>query len=469
MDIRENLLVIGRDPVIFDVLKDSAVSSDFQMFYCGVREDLSAFIREHEIRFALLDAPEGTALAGEVLASLKRLDRLLTVIVAGRPIHPEEVLEWIRRGADEYLEIPVSPDAVRAALKRVLEKRDLRRETLLLECRLEKKYNFQGLISKSPYMLEVFALIESVARYFTSVLILGDTGTGKEMAARALHALSETKNRRLVVCDCASIPETLFESELFGYVRGAFTGADRNKRGLFEEAHEGVIFLDEVGEIPLPVQSKLLRVLENRQFRPLGSNEVKYVNVRVIAATNRDLSEACHKGTFREDLYHRLNRVEIRIPPLRERPEDVPLLVRHFLDVNNRAYEKSIKGLARDVQKLFLKYDWPGNVRELENVLQSAAMLTKKDFIDVGDLPKNLRDQAANKPRPPFRDKENLSTLDDLEKEYIAYLLKLTGFNLKRTAKILNISRTTLYNKINRFGLVREPRSAKGRPAPSSV
>jgi DNA-binding NtrC family response regulator len=469
MDTRENLLVLGRDTELFDGLKDSPVSSDFQMFYCGVREDLTAFIREHEIRFALLDAQDGAAPATEILASIKRFDRLLTVIVTGRPIHPEEVLEWIGRGADDYLEMPVSAEAVRGALKKALEKRDLRRETFILERRLEKKYNFQGLLSKSPYMQEVFALIEGVARHFTTVLIIGDTGTGKEMVARALHALSETKNRRLIVCDCASIPETLFESELFGYVRGAFTGADRNKRGLFEEAHEGVIFMDEVGEIPLAIQSKLLRVLENRQFRPLGSNEVKYVNVRVIAATNRDLAEACRKGTFREDLYHRLNRVEIRIPPLRERPEDVPVLVRHFLDVNNRAYDKSIKGLSRDVQKVFLKYDWPGNVRELENILQSAAMLTKKDFIDVGDLPKNLRDQAAIKPRPPFLDKENLSTLEDLEKEYIAYLLKLTRFNLKRTAKILNISRTTLYNKMGRYGLVREPRLPKGRPSPPSV
>ena len=466
MDARENLLVIGRDPALFDILKDSPVSTEFQLYYCGIQENLPVFIREHEIRFAFLDARDGASNASEILATLKRFDRLLNVIVSGWPIHPKEVLEWINRGADDYLEIPVSSEAVRAALKKALEKRELRRETFLLERRLEKKYNFHGLVSKSPYMLEIFGIIESIARHFTTVLVSGDAGTGKEMAARAIHALSGTKNRHLIVCDCASIPETLFESELFGYVRGAFTGDELNKRGLFEEAHEGVIFLDEIGEIPLPIQAKLLRVLENRQFRPLGSNEVKYVNVRVIAATNHDLAEDCRKGAFREDLYHRLKGVEIRIPPLRERPEDLPLLVRHFLDADNKAFDKSIKGLSREVQKVFLKYDWPGNVRELENVLQSAAILTKKDFIDVGDLPKNLRDQAAVKPRPSFVDKENLSTLDDLEKEYIAYLLKLTRFNLKRTAKILNISRTTLYNKMGRYGLVREPRPKKGRPSP---
>jgi DNA-binding NtrC family response regulator len=468
MDTPENLLIIGRDPTLFEALKDSPIAAEFRMFYCGAQDDPPVFIREHAIRFVLLDAQDGFSAATEILAALKRFDRLLNVIVSGHPIHPEEVLEWINRGADDYLELPVSGEAVLAALKRAIEKRDLRRETFLLERKLEKKYNFQGIVSKSPYMLEIFGRIESIGRHFTSVLITGDTGTGKELVARAIHSLSETKNRRLVVCDCASIPETLFESELFGYVRGAFTGADRNKRGLFEEAHEGVIFLDEIGEIPLPIQAKLLRVLENRQFRPLGSNEVKYVNVRVIAATNRILTEAIRKGTFREDLYHRLNRVEIHIPPLRERPEDLPLLVRHFLDANNRAYEKSIKGLSRDVQKIFMKYDWPGNVREVENVLQSAAMLTKKDYIDIEDLPKNLRDQASIKPRPAFMDRENLSTLDELEKEYIAYLLKLTKFNLKRTAKVLNISRTTLYNKMARYEMVREPRSKKGRSVPAS-
>jgi DNA-binding NtrC family response regulator len=467
MEDRQNLLVVGLEAALYDDLQGSAVAEDFQMFYCGRQADLPSFVVEHNIHFVLLDARDGAAPAAEILAALKGSDRLLNIFAVGPAVHPEEVLDWIRRGADDYLELPLAPDFLRTALKKAVEKRELRRETFLLERRQEKKYNFHGLLSKNPYMLEVFALIESVARHFASVLIIGDTGTGKEMVARALHALSETKNRRLTVCDCASIPETLFESELFGYVRGAFTGADRNKRGLFEDAHEGVIFLDEIGEIPLAVQAKLLRVLENRQFRPLGGNEIKYVNVRIIAATNRDLAVACRKGTFREDLYHRLNRVEIRIPALRERPEDVPLLVRHFLDINNRSYGKAVKGLSRDVQKLFLKYDWPGNVRELENVLQSAAMLTRKDFIDVADLPKNLRDQAGLKPRPAFLDRENLSTLDDLEKEYIGYLLKLTRFNLKRTAKILNISRTTLYNKMGRYGLVREPRPAKGPASPS--
>lgn len=304
-------------------------------------------------------------------------------------------------------------------------------------------------------MLEIFTLIENIAKYFTSVLITGETGTGKEMVARAIHHLSPTKNKPLVICDCVSIPETLFESELFGYVKGAFTGADKNKKGLFEEAHEGIIFLDEIGEIPVSVQAKLLRVLENHQFRPLGSNENKTVDVRVIAATSQNLRECIKNNTFREDLFHRLNKVEIHLPPMRERLEDLPLLVRYFLHRCNKKFSREIKGVSRQAQKLFLKYDWPGNVRELENVLESASILCKKDFIDIIDLPKYLRDFLPSKSNLTFINRENLTTLESLEKEYITYLLKISNNNLRKTAKVLGISRTTLYNKLSKYNIPR--------------
>ncbi len=468
MESRERLLIAGRDAALFDLLAATPAADLFQASFCPLDENLPAFVRDNGIRFVLLDVSDASESDAARLEELRRSDPALDVLVAGPPLHPEEAMDWIRRGATDYLAKPLAAEALRTALQKSLDRRDLRRETFLLERKLEKKYVFQGMVSKNPSMLEMFSLIETIARHFSSVLITGETGTGKDLAARALHALSETRNRRLVVCDCASIPDTLFESELFGYAKGAFTGADRPKRGLFEEAHEGAIFLDEIGEIPLPAQAKLLRVLENRQIRPLGSNEVRTINVRIIAATNRDLVDLIRRGGFREDLFHRLNRVEVRLPPLRERAEDLPLLVRYFLDGINRAFGKSVKGLSRDVQKAFLKHDWPGNVRELENVLQSAVMTTRKDFIDVADLPKSLRDQAATRGRPAFGGRDNLSTLEDLEKEYIAYLLKLTGFNLKRTAKVLNISRTTLYNKMTKYGIIREPRipSARKSAAP---
>ena len=455
MDTTLSFLIVGKNSSIYDHLRDSNPDPDIRLFFCGREENVIDFVQVNAIRSLLLDASEGAFETRTLLRNLKTFDPLLQISVAGPIESPEEVLAWVESGALDYFPLPIDPRVIFGSLRRVLDKQDLRRETSLLERKLEKKYVFQGIVSKNPAMLDIFALVERISRHFSSVLVTGETGTGKELLARALFMLSETKAKQLVVCDCPSIPDTLLESELFGHVRGAFTGADRTKKGLFEDAHEGVIFLDEVGEIPLIVQSKLLRVLENRQFRPIGGNEVKYVNARVIAATNRDLPAMIRKGEFREDLYHRLNRVEIRIPPLRDHVEDIPLLIRHFLDALNKSYGKSIQGVTRDVQKLFLKYIWPGNVRELENALQSAVLVTRKDFIDLSDLPKSVREPAAARHRAAFIERDNLSSLDDLEKEYISYVLSQSKNNLKRSAEILGVSRTTLYNKLSKYGLAR--------------
>ena len=459
MESSDALLVIGRDSRVYDALNEPRIGHDFRLYFCGKNEDLEAFLRENSVRIIILDTEEPASGDIDILVRLKRFDPLLDVIVVGPVARPEDMLEWVDRGASDVLVRPLDISAVAVALRKLVGKRDLRRETFKLEKQLEKKYVFQGMVSKNPYMFEIFATIENIARFVTSVLITGETGTGKEMVARAIHQLSAVRNRRLVVCDCASIPESLFESELFGYVRGAFTGADRTKKGLFEEAHEGAIFLDEVGEIPLAVQAKLLRVLENHQFRPLGSNETKHVDVRVIAATNRDIALATKRGAFREDLYHRLNRIEIRIPPLRERKEDVPLLIHHVLETIDRAYGKSVKGVSRDAQKRLLRYSWPGNIRELENVLQSAALATKKDFIDVPDLPKTLRDAKAAGLTRFAAGTEKLASLDEVEKDYIRHVLSAMKFNLKKAAGVLDISRTTLYNKMEKYGITREKNS----------
>jgi len=464
MDTKEKLLVVSRSLEFFEALKDSALARDFQLMLCGKEDEIFTLVSEEGIRFVILEADEHPAGDIGLLQRLRDWDALLTTIVFSPAGSPDELLKWIQSGASEVLVPPLDAGTIHAALRKAVEKRDLRRETFLLERKLEKKYIFQGMVSRNPYMFEIFSLIENIAPLFTSVLITGETGTGKELVARAIHVLSGVRNKRLVVCDCASIPENLFESELFGYVRGAFTGADRTKKGLFEYAHEGVIFLDEIGEIPLPVQAKFLRVLENREFRPVGSNETKSVDVRIIAATNRDLAQAIQGKFFREDLFHRLNRLELHIPPLRDRSEDIPFLVHHFLENMSRTFGKDLKGVSRDVQKLFLKYDWPGNIRELENVLQSAAMVAKKDFINVADLPKNLKDVIDARTAIPLPGRPALGTLDDMEKEYIASVLKVAEFNLKKAAKILDVSRTTLYNKMARYNLVRERPPSRKSP-----
>ncbi len=447
-----NLLILDEDPSSYEVIRQSPMSSDLELYFSPPDADIFTIIRKSNIHVIMFDLDKDESAGLGIIDRLKQFDPLVNVIVIGKPLEAEEVVSLINLGATTYLTKPLHAGIIEEMLFEIINKRTLRRETFLLEKKLEKKYFFQNIIGKSPYMLEIFSLIEKIAKYFTSILITGETGTGKEMVARAIHNLSHPENPHLVICDCVSIPENLFESELFGYVKGAFTGADKNKNGLFEEAHEGIIFLDEIGEIPHSIQAKLLRVLEQHEFRPLGSNETRKVNVKVIAATSRNLRDGIKDGTFREDLFHRLNKVELHLPPLRERSEDIPILVRHFLDIFSQKFDKDLKGVSQHVQKLFLKYEWPGNVRELENVLERAAILVKSHFIDVSDLPEYLQESTSST-KLPFIGKEHLSTLNELEKEYITYLLNLVGNNLKKTAKILNISRTTLYNKLKKYNI----------------
>ncbi len=451
MDTQTNLLIISDDFSLYETIKRASVTGDFNLFFSQTNDDYLAIARGNAIRVALVDSGDSIADALVALKKLKKFDALIDVLIGGEPLDRDAILDVIHAGATDFIPRPYRNDILQEILRKISVKRELRRETFQLERKLERKYAFQGLASRNPYMLEIFGLIENIAKYFTSVLITGDTGTGKEVVARAIHGLSPYRAKPLVICDCASIPESLFESELFGYKKGAFTGADKDKRGLFEEADGGIIFLDEIAEIPVAVQAKLLRVLESHQFRPLGANESTQVEVRVIAATNRNLPERVRSGAFREDLFHRLNKVVIELPPLRERLEDILLLVRHFLQGSNKKFSKDLKGVSREVQKLFLKYGWPGNIRELENVLESAAMLCKKDFIELANLPKYLRDFIPPQGAMAFVGREHLSSLDDLEKDYITYLLKVTKRNLRQTAKILGISRTTLYNKLARY------------------
>jgi DNA-binding NtrC family response regulator len=448
-----NLLILDEDTSPYEAINQSSLGSDLGLYFAPPDEDTFIVIQKNNIHALMIDLDKDEAQGRKLIDRFKQFDPLLDVIVIGKPLHAEKVVSLINQGATTYLKKPLHTETLEEIFSEIINKRILRRETFLLEKKLEKKYFFHNIIGKSPYMLEIFALIDKVAKYFTSILITGETGTGKEMVARAIHDLSSSKDIKLVICDCVSIPENLFESELFGYVRGAFTGADKNKKGLFEEAKEGIIFLDEIGEIPLSIQAKLLRVLEQHEFRPLGSNETRKVDVKVIAATSRNLRECIKKGTFREDLFHRLNKVEIHLPPLRERSEDIPILMRHFLDMYSKKFKKDLKGVSQHVQKLFQKYEWPGNVRELENVLERAAILAKSHFIDINDLPEYLQESAPPSTKLPFIGREHLSTLDELEKEYIIYLLDLVDNNMKKTAKILNISRTTLYNKLKKYNI----------------
>ena len=321
-----------------------------------------------------------------------------------------------------------------------------RQAALQLDSELLKTYQFEGMIGRSPLMLQVFARIRRVAPHYRTALVTGSSGTGKELVAAALHRLSPVSNNRFAVCNCSAIVETLFESELFGHVRGAFTGAGQDKVGLFEYAHGGTVFLDEIGEISLEMQSKLLRVLENREIQRVGSPAVKKVDVRVIAATNRNLQELIAEKKFREDLYYRLSMVEIELPRLADRREDLSLLQRFFIEQFAQQYGKTIKGITPRAQIVLTRYPWPGNIRELRSVLGSACMMAEGELLDVGDLPERICARAADsKNEQP----DELLPLAEVERRHVMRVLDQVGGNKVQAAKILGINRATVYRIVN--------------------
>jgi DNA-binding NtrC family response regulator len=369
----------------------------------------------------------------------------------------ERALEAIRRGAADFLPKPLDHVRLKRTLDDLAALYDQRRRVRSLEEQLLKDLEFHGIVGKSPAMLEVFDFTRKVARHYTNVLLVGPTGAGKELVARAIHLISPVGQQRLAVCNCSAMVDTLLESQLFGHVRGAFTGATDTRPGLFEYANGGTVFLDEVGETSLPMQAKLLRVIQNREIQRVGSPEVKQVNVRLIAATNRDLRAEVLSGRFREDLFYRLSSIQIRIPSLAERLEDIPLLVQFFLKKYNDSYGKNIAGLTRRAQTVLLQHPWPGNVRELENVISTACITAMGDFIDISDLPEHLQHRTSR--LAGDEDWRPLS-LEDVRKVHIQKVLQMCNGNRLRAAQILGIGRTSLYRYLKRDGYEVRPHSS---------
>jgi DNA-binding NtrC family response regulator len=351
-------------------------------------------------------------------------------------------LEAIRRGAADYISKPYDVDAIKLVVARSLKQRELALENRHLRRDLRDKYRLENVVGRSEAMLQVYKTAARVASTDATVLIQGESGTGKELVARAIHASSPRAGGPFVAVDCGAIAEGVLESELFGHARGAFTGAQAMRRGLFEEADHGTLFLDEIGSVGPSLQARLLRVLQEGTVRPVGTNEPVAVDVRVVAATNRDLEQAVKDGSFRADLYYRLDVVSIRIPPLRERREDIPLLAEHFAHKHGRAAGATLSPAARD---LLVAYGWPGNVRELENVIARALAMNPSGVILPEDLPEALRGATRVPPGAPGLAVDDRPTLAELERRYAAQVLKETGGNKTRAAEVLGIDRKTLY------------------------
>ena len=360
----------------------------------------------------------------------------------------ETAVAALKEGAFDYLTKPVKPDDLANKVRQAVAQRVMAAEVASLHAQLNERYGYENIVGKSPAMRAVFEKVRLVADTKSTVLISGESGTGKELIARALHHNSSRRQKPFIPVNCAAIPETLIESELFGHEKGAFTGATERRTGLFQAANGGTLFIDEIGEMKVGLQSKLLRAIETRRIMAVGSSREIEVDVRLVAASNRDLQEEVKKGAFREDLYYRLKVVEIHLPPLRERPEDIPLLSRFFIDEIARENQRPTRDIAPEALDLLLAYNWPGNVRELRNTLEGIIVLSTRDRIEVADLPEHLRQGASA--QAVIR---HGMTMTEIEREAIRRALEQTGGRRTEAAKILDLSVRTLQRKIKEYQL----------------
>ncbi len=391
----------------------------------------------------------------QVLEEARKLQPKASVIIMTAYATVDTAVQAMKMGAYDYLVKPFEPEELSLMMKKLIAQQDLMRENILLKKVLKQQCELRDLESKSPKMHTVFELAKVAAQSNSTILILGESGTGKEVLARAIHAESPRRTGPFVAVSCAALTETLLESELFGHEKGAFTGATFRKKGKFELAHGGTLFLDEIGDISQKLQLDLLRALEERRFYRVGGTEPIHVDARIIAATNRDLKKAVDEGRFREDLYYRLNVIAVTLPPLRERKEDIPILVDHFLEQLAMELGKRVEGLSAEATDLLMRYHWPGNVRELKNILERGAVVAKGALIEPDDL-------GLSPPENNGSETDSGESLREMERHHILRVLKEQEWNITRSAQVLGIDRVTLYNKIKRYGLREEDEPVKG-------
>jgi DNA-binding NtrC family response regulator len=376
-----------------------------------------------------------------------RPDTIVIIMTAYATV--DTAVQAMKKGAYDYIVKPFNPEDLSITIRKIIEHQKLVKENIYLRKELKKQYRLHDMVSKNHKMIEIFELVKTVAKSNSTVLVQGESGTGKELLSRAIHMESPRKDAPFVTVSCAALTESLLESELFGHEKGAFTGADQARSGKIELAKDGTLFLDEIGDISLKLQMDLLRVLEEKEFRRVGGTQLISVNSRIIAATNRELTKAIEEEKFREDLYYRLNVISVTLPPLRERKEDVPLLVEHFLERFNIEMGKNVEGIAESAMRLLLDYGWPGNARELRNVIERAMVVTKGKMILEADL------SLPQAPGVSVSDGRGKS-LSEMEKEHIRRILKENRWNIIRSAQVLGIDRVTLYNKIRKYELKKE-------------
>jgi two-component system, NtrC family, response regulator AtoC len=451
----EKILIVDDEAFIRENLERILAEDGYRPKSTDCPEDAIRIVAEEEISLVLLDLNLGSSSGLDVLRAMREVDpEILVIIITGYGT-VESAVEALKIGAYDYIKKPFKADAIHLIVKLALETQNLRRKVR----RLSKDAEGINMVGNSEALLQIFRQIREVAKHETAtVLITGDSGTGKELVAQAIHNLSPRSDQPFVEINCGSLPFNLLESELFGHERGAFTDAKTRKVGLFEEADHGTIFLDEIGEMDLSLQVKLLRVLEDRKLRRLGGNRNIDINVRIIAATNADLKGTIERKEFREDLYYRLNVFPIHIPPLRERREDIPILLEHFLQRFSKEFNRSIQGFSRESLDLMMRYHWPGNVRELRNVVERICIMHNVEKIIPEQLPREIWGEAPQSEMPfTYEIPPEGIVLDDVvgqvEKDLVEKAYKITGGNVAKTARILNVPRGTLRYKLEKYHL----------------
>jgi len=454
-----SIVIIDDDPEMRSMVEDHLKREGYQIKSFGSSPEAVKYLSSQHLDAAgtelvLTDLRMPDLDGMDVLQQVRRLPQQIPVIIMTAYATVDTAVEGLRRGAFDYITKPFKLTELTLTVERALSFYRMKLQNQTLTSEVRKTWSRQSIVGKSPALQDIFDLIERVGPSNTNVLITGESGTGKEVIARALHTSSPRADKPFMAINCTAIPETLMESELFGYVKGAFTGANQDKKGLFEEAQGGTVFLDEIGDMNVGLQAKLLRVLQERVIKPVGSSQAKPIDVRVIAATHKDLKKAIANQMFREDLYYRLSVIPIVMPPLRHRPEDVPLLAHHFLQKYCALNNRKNLSFTQDAIRKLMSFSWPGNVRELENMIERLVVLARGQQIDAPDIP--AADQSSSEQFFGSSTRD-MPTLEDLEKRYIEFILEKTGGKKEKAAQILGINRRTLYRKEKDYGFSTDP------------
>jgi DNA-binding NtrC family response regulator len=447
MNQPSTILIAEDEDLMRGILSRLLTGAGFRVIEAASGEQALELFAAESPALTITDITLGRMDGIELLTRIKQLDEEALVMMITAYSSVETAIAALRQGAYDYITKPFINEDILQSVRNALRQRELFRENRYLRRELKQRYNFDNIIGRSDALAEIFKLIEKIAGAAGSVLVQGESGTGKELIARAIHYNSPRADGPFVAINCGALPENLLESELFGYVKGAFTGATANKAGLLRAAHGGTLFLDEVSEMPPATQVKLLRALQEREFIPLGATKTESFDARVVAAANRNLEEESAAGRFREDLFYRLSVFSLTLPPLRQRREDIPLLVRFFIEKHSRAMQVAPKHVSEDAMQALINHDWRGNVRELQNAIERAVTLSD-ERIELGHLPPKIRDTPV-----AIRDLAGQTmTLDELERSYILETLDRTGDDKSRAADLLGIDLSTLYRKLKRYG-----------------